>query len=108
LTLGPSDSKPAEVLSGWARTDDSVKKIEQVGKAYEKLKVKYSILRERMEKGVSAHFESEEEDLEIEEETKCKCGKKVCSCALDKDDEEVDGEEKNEDYEQKRHKRTKA
>ena len=94
------DCKPT-VLSGWSRPADATKKIEQVGKSYEKLKQKYHDLRERMEKGASAHFESEAE--EEEKIALCKACKKVpCACV----DEEPE-QEKNENYEKKRHTKTK-
>ena len=37
------------VLMGWTRPEESVKTIEQVGKAYEALKQKYAKLAERIE-----------------------------------------------------------
>ena len=39
------------VLMGWTRPEESVKTIEQVGKAYEALKQKYAKLAERIELG---------------------------------------------------------
>ena len=55
------------VLMGWTRPEESVKTIEQVGKAYEALKQKYAKLAERIEQGEKAQFESTgEEDSEEE------------------------------------------
>ena len=59
------------VLQGWARPERSVKRIEQMGKAYEALKLKYAKLAQRIEMGASAHFESSgEEDEEEKKEGK--------------------------------------
>ena len=54
---------------GMARPEESVKTIEQVGKAYEALKQKYAKLAERIEQGEAARFESTEES-DSEEEKK--------------------------------------
>lgn len=97
----PSDSQESQIFSGWGRPEGCVKHIEQVGKAYEKLKVKYNTLRERMEKGVSAQFESDE-DEEKKDEQCSDCKKTPCSC----DAEEP--QQRNDEYEKKRKHKTKA
>jgi hypothetical protein len=89
----PSDPslKAPEIVSSWAFPKGSVKKIEQVGEGYEKLKKKYASLHEKMKKGASAQFESEEETKGDEE---------------DKDQADVD-EEARKEFEKKRKKKTK-
>ena len=50
--IGPSDTdlgEEKEVVMPLARPEESVKRIEQVGKSYEALKLKYAKLAERIE-----------------------------------------------------------
>lgn len=48
---------------GWAFAPDVQRKIEQVGSGYEKLKVRYAKLAQKMsENSASAHFSDEEEE----------------------------------------------
>ena len=63
LTCDMSFDEPV-IVSSWARPDYSVRGIEQAGKGYEQLKLKYAKLEERMRNGASAHFESEESEEE--------------------------------------------
>lgn len=63
--LPPSDpnvEEGGEVFSGMCSSEGFVKKIEQVGSAYETLKKKYAKLEERMKLGASANFESDDEE----------------------------------------------
>ena len=84
------------VVDGWARPEESYKKIEQVGKGYELLKKRYAKLAERMEKGASAHFDSTDDES----------NKKDGSGSSDEDSKE--DQERREQFEAKRKKKTKA
>ena len=98
--IGPNDvdlGTEKKVVMPLSRPEESVKRIEQVGKSYELLKVKYAKLAERIEKGVSANFESEEEEEKKEG---------ASAGSDDQEDEKEDG--KTEDYEKKRKSKTKA
>lgn len=93
LALPFSDRSAAKIIEGWCFPEFSKKKVEQVGDAYELLKVKYAKLAEKMEKGASAQFDSssdEEEETEKQEEVKRDRGFS------------------EDDTEKKRHKKTKA
>ena len=76
------------ILMGWTRPEESVKTIEQVGKAYEALKQKYAKLAERIEEGDTAHFESTDE-ADSEEEKKE---------GVFEDEEEGDAGERKEEF----------
>ena len=86
------------VLMGWTRPEESVKAIEQVGKAYEALKQKYAKLAERIEQGEQAHFDSTDE-ADSEEEKKE---------GDFEDEEEADAGERKEEFQRKRKTKTKA
>lgn len=90
------------VLDGWARPDGSCKSIEQAGKWYGALKMKYAKLAERMEMGASAHFESsgEEEDEDGDKKKDSKSGGS-------EEEEKADGEGRRDEFESKRKKKTK-
>ena len=56
LALMPSDESldGPTVISSWAKPEGSVKRIEQVGSGYEKLKKRYADLWKRVKMGASA------------------------------------------------------
>ena len=89
------------VLALWARPENSVRRIEQVGKGYEALKIKYAKLAERMEMGASAHFESDGEEEEEKKE-----GGSGSDAEGDAGDAET--EARREEFEKKRKTKTKA
>ena len=77
-----------------ARPEESVKRIEQAGRPYEALKLKYSKLAERIALGESANFESDES----EEEEK----KEGASGGSDEADEDEKDDGRREEFEKKR------
>lgn len=94
MALMPSDNSEPKVLSQWAFPEGSVKRIEQVGSGYERLKKKYAELWERVKKGASAHFESDEETKGEQKNS-------------DEDDEVGVDSKAREEFEKKRKKKTK-
>ena len=103
--IGPSDAElgeDKEVIMPSAMPEESVKRIEQVGKAYETLKRKYARLAERMAEGLPACFESDESQDEEEK-------KEGASGGSDEADEEEDKaqEARREEFEKKRKQKTK-
>lgn len=101
--IGPSDTElgeEKEVVMPSARPEESVKRIEQAGRLYEALKVKYSKLAERIAQGESANFESDES----EEEEK----KEGASGGSDDADEDEKDDARKEEFEKKRKQKTKA
>ena len=95
----PADEslKGPEITRAWYFPSGSARKIEQVGEGYERLKKKHSEMWERVKKGASAHFESDDESKPksgSDEETK------------DDPTEDLD-EHARADFEKKRKKKTK-
>ena len=82
--------------------EESVKRIEQVGKAYETLKKKYARLAERIAEGLPACFDSDESQDEEEK-------KEGASGGSDEADEEEDKTDnaRREEFEKKRKQKTK-
>ena len=94
LALPEADSDLEEggkVYDGWSQPEGSQKQIEQVGKAYEALKLKYHKLAQRMEMGASAQFDESDSESDQEE---------------GKEEEELDASRKAE-FEKKRKTKTK-
>ena len=87
----------------WACPEESVKTIEQAGKGYEALKIKYAKLAERMQNGKTAHFESDNESSE----EKKKGGRNKSSGSDDDIEEDKESEARKEEFEKKRKKKTK-
>lgn len=83
-------------MSCWAFPADSVKRIEQVGSGYERLKKKYAQLSDRMKNGASAHFESSDEETKDEKKN-----------SDDDENENVDSKAR-EEFEKKRKKKSKT
>ena len=91
------------VVMPWACPEESVKTIEQAGKGYEALKIKYAKLAERMQNGKTAHFESDNESSEEEK----KGGRNKSSGSDDDIEEDKESEARKEEFEKKRKKKTK-